>query len=75
VRANFYDPRGLPIPDAPAAMGTPGTHPAADPVEALIGDNRLRGIRPDWHTTQPRWWRDDDIPQELVTRGVRRLAG
>jgi hypothetical protein len=79
VRANFYDPRGLAIPDAPPRLlagerpgeALIGTHPAADPVEALIGDNRLRGIRPDWHTTQPRWWHDDDVPVALVVRALR----
>ena len=79
VRPNFYDPRGLPIPDAPPAMGAaaahPGAHPAADPVEALIAANHDHGIHPDWRTTQPRWRKDNDIPLELVTRGVGRLAG
>jgi hypothetical protein len=71
VRANFYDPRGLAIPDAPPAMGTSGTHPAADPVEALIAANHTRGIRPDWRTTQPRWRHDDDVPVALVVRALR----
>ena len=57
LRANFYDPRGRPVPDAP-----PPLRAGPRPVKAMIRDNGLRGIHPDWRTSQGQWWRDDEIP-------------
>ncbi|MHB1193225.1 MAG: hypothetical protein ACYC6F_09280, partial [Longimicrobiales bacterium] len=42
-----------------------------DLVAALLRDNRRRGIHPDWHTTQPRWRHDDDIPTALLVRTLQ----
>lgn len=65
LRADFYDPRGRPVPDAP-----PPLRAGPRPVEAMIRDNWLRGIRPDWRTSQGRWWRDDEIPGALLVQAL-----
>ncbi len=64
--ANFCDPSGLPLPDAPP----PPPASTADPREALLADHRRSGIQPDQHTTRPRW-RHDDVPTVLVVRARR----
>jgi hypothetical protein len=68
---NFYDPRGLPLPDAPPPLWAGASMESPDPVAALLRDNRLRGIQPDWHTTQPRWRHDDDIPAAVLIRALQ----
>lgn len=46
------------------------TPSSAGPAEMLLRDNRQRGVHPGWHTTQPRWRRDDDIPAALLVRAL-----
>jgi hypothetical protein len=62
-RPVFYDPRGVPVPDV-----APVTEVGPRAVEALIGANRRRGVRPDWRTATCRWEREDDIPLEVLER-------
>ena len=56
-RANFYDKRGLPIPEM-APPANPGEHP----VEALIRQNRLRGVEPSGWESSARFKRETDVP-------------
>ncbi len=84
ARVNFYDPRGVPLPDAPpplrADMSVDSMNSvdptdetdemSPDPVAALLRDHRLRGIQPDWRTTRPRWRHDDDIPTAVLIRAL-----
>ena len=69
-RANFYDPKGRPLPDAP-----PPLRARPLPVEALVREHRLRGIHPDWHTSQGLWSRDRDIPRQVLEHALAALAG
>ena len=62
-RPVFYDPRGLPVPDAPPITEAP---PGA--VEALIRANRRRGTAPSWNTASCRWERADEIPWDVLDR-------
>ncbi|HSW28645.1 MAG TPA: DUF222 domain-containing protein [Longimicrobiales bacterium] len=71
LEVNFYDPRGVPIPDAPPPLRAGASMESPDPVASLLADNRRRGIEPDWHTTQPCWRHDDDIPAAVLSRALR----
>jgi len=62
-RPVFYDPRGVPVPDV-----VPVTEVGPRAVEALMGENRRRGVRPDWRTATCRWEREDDIPLDVLER-------
>ncbi|MCG6987319.1 MAG: HNH endonuclease [Gemmatimonadetes bacterium] len=62
-RPVFYDPRGVPVPDV-----VPVTEVGPRAVEALMGANRRRGVRPDWRTATCRWEREDDIPSDVLER-------
>jgi hypothetical protein len=67
-RPNFYDPRGLPLPDAP-----PLARLGMSPVQWLIRQNRLRGVRPTSLTAGTTWRRHSDIPWELEARAREAL--
>jgi hypothetical protein len=62
-RPVFYDPRGLPVPEAP-----PVTDVGDGAAEALMRANRARGVRPSWETASCRWERVDDVPLEVLER-------
>ena len=68
LRPTFYDPRGLALPDVPepAYLGE-------RPVEALIRQNRLRGIEPDARGAAARYRRDVDIPWPIEARAREAL--
>jgi hypothetical protein len=42
-----------------------------DSVEALIEENRTRGIEPDWRTAGARWKREEDIRPRSGSRPPR----
>jgi hypothetical protein len=73
-RPVFYDRRGLPVPErTPRFRGN---------VEALLAENRQRGVDPDWRTASSRWKREEDIPErvrdavaEALDPSDTRLAG
>jgi hypothetical protein len=69
-RPNFYDPRGLPVPDKPALIRL---EDAA--VKRLVQQNRVRGIDPDFRTNAARYRREDDIPWPAIVRAVDALDG
>jgi hypothetical protein len=62
-RPVFYDPRGLPVPEAP-----PVTDVGDGAVEALLQANRKRGVLPSWETASCRWERAEDVPLEVLER-------
>ena len=53
----FFTPKGKALFEAPPLPELP-----ADPVQALVRDNRERGIRPDFSSGTPKWKRDNDVP-------------
>ncbi len=66
----FIDPRGQ------VHMGTrpaPAELPA-DPVAALVEDNRSRGVDPDFFTAGARWKREADIPDQVYLRALEALG-
>lgn len=62
-RANFYDRRGRPLPDAPPPL------PIMEwPVETLISDNQARGVEPRAYTSSARWSSERETPWEAEAR-------
>jgi hypothetical protein len=59
----FFTPEGKAMPAAPPTPLLDG-----DPVEALIGGNRGRGVEPDARTGAPRYRDDRFIPWEVEAR-------
>jgi hypothetical protein len=47
----------------------------ADPADALLEDNRRRGIVPDPLTAGARWSCEDDIPTSVLFRAIEAVAG
>ena len=70
-RLYFLDPRMRLLPDAPP----PSPHLPAEPVEALVEQNRLRGIEPVYDTSSARYKREDDIPSTVIIRALEALEG
>ena len=70
-RLYFLDPRMRLLPDAPP----PSPHLPAEPVEALVEQNRLRGIEPVYDTSSARYKREDDIPSTVIIRALDALEG
>ena len=70
-RLHFLDPRMRLLPDAPP----PSPHLPAEPVEALVEQNRLRGIEPVYDTSSARYKREDDIPSAVIMRALDALEG
>ena len=68
-RPYFLDPRMRLLPDRPPP------HPPLppEPVEALLEQNRLRGVEPGFLTSTARHKREDDIPSAVVMRALRAL--
>ncbi len=66
----FVDPRGQ------VHMGTRSAPPdlPADPVAALVEDNRNRGVDPDFYTAGARWKREADIPDRVYFRALEALG-
>ena len=58
---NFYDPRGIPVPDQP-----PTIRLRDGAGDALVQHNLLRGIDPDFRTCAARYRREEDIPWTVV---------
>ena len=67
-RASFYDARGLPVPDTPPAVRLGDAA-----AEALVEENRRRGVDPDFRTSSARYRREDDIPWPTIVRAVNAL--
>jgi hypothetical protein len=42
-------------------------------VEALVEENRRRGVRPDGWTAGVRWKREADIPDEVYFRAMEAM--
>ncbi|HUP51330.1 MAG TPA: hypothetical protein VM198_02550 [Longimicrobiales bacterium] len=60
-RPAFYGPRGQMLFEGrwrPPALPD-------DPVEALVHEQRLRGVEPDAATAGARWRREEDVPAEV----------
>ena len=57
------------IPDAPP----PSPPLPSEPVEALVEQNRLRGIEPVYDTSSARYKREDDIPSAVFVRAFEAL--
>ncbi len=68
-RLYFLDPRMRLIPDAPP----PPPPLPREPVEALVQQNRLRGVEPDFLTGAARYKREDDIPSAVFVRAFEAL--
>jgi len=69
-RPNFYDPRGKPLPDAPPPVRLGGA-----PTRALVRQNRIRGIEPDFWTSKNGYKRDDDVPVDVIIGALNALEG
>ena len=48
--------------------------PVADPAQALVEQNRARGVSPDGWTAGARWEREADIPDEVYFRALEALG-
>ena len=68
-RLYFLDPRMRLIPDAPP----PPPPLPSEPVEALVEQNRLRGIEPVYDTSSARYKREHDIPSAVFVRAFEAL--
>ena len=42
-------------------------------MEALVEQNRLRGVSPDGWTAGVRWKREDDIPKQVFFRAMEAM--
>ena len=68
-RPYFLDPSMRLIPDQPP---TPPRLPP-EPVEALVQQNRLRGVEVGPLTSAAKYKHEDDIPTTVVMRALRAL--
>ena len=68
-RPYFLDPKMRLLPDQPPPPLPP------EPVEALVRQNRLQAVEPDFRTAATRYKREDDIPSAVVMRALRALEG
>jgi hypothetical protein len=59
---------------AAAGSGGNGPGPQKSPVEALVDENRRRGVRPGFHTAGARWEREADIPRGVYFRALEALG-
>ena len=57
ARPSFCDPKGLPLPGVPDPA-----YVGERPVEALLRQNRIRGVDPDAWSSATRFKREIDIP-------------
>jgi hypothetical protein len=83
-RAVFVDPRGgehfeggWQPPASDPDLGLPldaDAGPGIDPLEALLEENRRRGIEPDWRTAGARWKRECDVPHDVWARAMEALG-
>ena len=65
----FIDPRGqVHFNPRPSVHELP-----ADPVAALIAENRSRGADPDYYTTGARWKSEADIPNSVYCNAIEAL--
>jgi len=74
-RLYFLDPRMRLIPDVPPPPRPPARSPGlpTQPAEALVHQNRLRGVEPGFLTSMTRYKREDDIPLEVIMRALQAL--
>jgi hypothetical protein len=64
---NFYNPRGIPLPDVPPpTKGGTATH--------LLRSNRARGVSPDHRTGRTRWAYPHQIPLDIAERAREAAA-
>ncbi len=72
-RPYFLDPRMRLLPDVPPPPPSPSSGLPPEPVEALIRQNRLRGVEPGFLTSAARYKREDDIPLAVFEAALRAL--
>ena len=58
----------VPPPSPPPSPGLP-----TEPGEALVQQNRLRGVEPGFLTSMARYKREDDIPLEVIMRALQAM--
>jgi hypothetical protein len=64
---NFYNPRGIPLPDVPPpTKGGSAIH--------LLRHNRARGVSPDHRTGRTRWPYPHHIPLDIAERAWEAAA-
>jgi hypothetical protein len=63
---NFYNPRGIPLPDVPP--------PAKGSAIHLLRHNRARGVSPDYRTGRTRWPYPHHIPLDIAERAWEAAA-
>jgi hypothetical protein len=64
---NFYNPRGIPLPDVPPpTKGGSAIH--------LLRHNRARGVNPDHRTGRTRWAYPHQIPLDIAERAREAAA-
>ncbi len=68
-RPYFLDPSMSLLPDVPP----PPPRLPAEPVEALVRQNRLRAVEPGPLTSAARYKREDDIPTDVFIQALRAL--
>jgi hypothetical protein len=88
-RPVFFDPWGgtlfdgrwtpPPRPEAPTHPSQPPQRPEPpqapeQPVEALVTENRRRGVTPDGWTASALWKRPEDIPDDVYFRALEALG-
>ena len=76
-RPYFLDPRMRLLPDVPPPPPfrppSPSSALRPEPVEALVRQNRLRGVEPGFLTSAARYKREDDIPLAVLGAALRAL--
>jgi hypothetical protein len=72
-RPVFIDPRGGEHFDGRWADRPGGSAPTGS-VEALVGENLRAGVEPDWRTAGARWKRLEDVPREVLLRGLEAMG-
>jgi len=72
-RPYFLDPRMRLLPDVPPLPTSSSSGLPPEPVEALVRQNRLRGVEPGFRTSAARYKREDDIPLEVIMRALQAL--
>ena len=70
-RPMFIDRRGGFHTDG---LKVPSPELPPDPVEALLEDNRSRGVDPDFYTAGARWKREADIPDDVYFRAIEAMG-
>jgi hypothetical protein len=72
-RPYFLDPRMRLLPDVAPPPQSPSSGLPPEPVEALVRQNRLRGVEPGFLTSAARYKREDDIPLAVFEAALRAM--